>query len=124
MNCAIFVKDLFSFVFLRSSNAEVCDFLKGEPAEEIRGIDWRRATWNGVEWPRMAVHNQLQMKENEKKEKSLLDVLNHFTLQPAKGLDGVRDRTRCQVEICEQKHTWLQTFWNVHAWAQTYTAQI
>lgn len=39
MNCVIFVKDLFSFVFLRNCNAEVCDFLKGETAEEIRGID-------------------------------------------------------------------------------------
>ena len=94
-----------------------CDFLKrGETAEEICGIDWRRATWNGVDWPRMAVYNRLQMKRNEKKEKSLLDVLNHFTLQPAKGLDGVRDRTRCQVEMCSGKHTWQQTSWNVHTW--------
>lgn len=70
MNCVIFVKDLFSFVFLRNSNAEVCDFLKGETAEEICGIDWRRATWNGVDWPRMAVHNQLQMKEMKRKRKA------------------------------------------------------
>lgn len=88
MNCFIFVKDLFSFVFLRNSNTEVCDSLKGETAEKIRVIDWRRASWNGVDWPSMAVHKQLQNERNEKKEKSLLDVLNHFTLQPAKRLDG------------------------------------
>lgn len=39
MNCVIFVKDLFSFVFLRNGNAEVCDFLKGEIAEKICGTD-------------------------------------------------------------------------------------
>lgn len=46
---------------------------------------------------------------NEKKEKSLLDVLNHFTLQPAKGLNGKRDQIQCQVEARCQKHTWPQT---------------
>lgn len=119
MNPYIVVEDLFSFVFLWNSNTEVCDFLKGETAEEICGIDWRRATWNGVDWPRMAVHNQPQMKEMKRK-RSLLDVLNHFTLQPAKGLDGVRDRTQCQVEMCYQEHTWPQTSWKVYTW-EAYT---
>lgn len=39
MNCAIVVKDLFSFVFLQNPKAEICDFLKGESTEEIYGID-------------------------------------------------------------------------------------
>lgn len=46
-----------------------------------------------------------QPASNEKKEKSLLDVLNHFTLQPAKGLDEVCDQTWCQVAMCYQRHT-------------------
>lgn len=70
MKYVIVVKDLFSFVFFRNSKSHVCDFLKGETAEEMCGIDWRRATWNGVDWPGMAVHNQLQMKEMKRKRKA------------------------------------------------------
>lgn len=39
MNSLIFVKDLFSFVFLRNNNAQACDFLKGETTEDICSID-------------------------------------------------------------------------------------
>lgn len=70
MKRLIMVKDLFSFVFLRNPNALVGDFLKRETTEEILTIDWRRATWNGVGWPRMEVHNQLQMKEMKRKRKA------------------------------------------------------
>lgn len=92
MKSLIFVRDLFScvcacVVFLgRNNNAQICDFLKGEAAEDICAIDWRRATWNGVDWPGIAAHNWPQMKEMKRKrkkkkkmkKKSLLDVSNNF----------------------------------------------
>lgn len=69
MNCVI-LKDLFSFVFLRNCDAKVRDFFKGESAGEICGIVWRRVTWNGVDWPKIAVHNQPPMKEMKRKRKA------------------------------------------------------
>lgn len=49
-------------------------------------MKWGWLTQDGITQP-------ASNERNEKKERSLLDVLNHFTLQPAKGLDRMRDQT-------------------------------
>lgn len=82
-----------------------------------RGNLWYRLKESHLKWGWLTQDGSTQPAwngRNEKKEKSLLDVLNHFTLQPAKGLDGVRDRTRCQVKMSYQKHTCPQTSSNLH----------
>lgn len=88
MNCVIFVKDLLSFVFLWNNNAQACDFLKGEDVKEHW---WCRLKESHLKWGWLTQDGSTQQASNErdeKKEKSLLDVLNHFTLGPAKGLIG------------------------------------
>lgn len=117
MNCLIMLKDLFSFVFSWDPNALVCDFLKREATEEIRAIDWRRATWNGVGWPRMEVHNQLQMKEMKRKREAYwMYWIILLCSQP-------RDWIGCVIRLssrskCVIRSALDQTSWNIHiGWA-------
>lgn len=122
MNWATVVKDLFSFVFLRNPNAEVCDFFKGETAEEICGIDWRRATWNGVDWPRIAVHNQRQMKEMKRKRKAYwMYWIILLCSQPRDWMGcviGLSTRSKCVIRnTLDRRH--LKTY----TWDKPYTVQ-
>lgn len=100
MNGLIFVKDLFSFVFLQKRQRPGLWLFE---RRNHRGHLQYRLKESHLKWGWLTRGGGTQPasnERNEKKEKSLLEVLNHFTLQPAKGLDGARDRTRCQVEMC------------------------
>lgn len=121
MNLVTVVKDLDSFVFLQNPYAWVCNFLKRETAEEICSIDWR-ATWNRVEWPGMAVHNQLQMKEMKRKRKAYwMYWIILLCSQPRdwKGcVIGFSAMLQCVIRnMLDRRH--LET----HTWTEEYTVQ-
>lgn len=105
MKGLIFVRDLFSYVgflalslFFRgfgggNNNAQVCDFLKGEPTRTFVLLIEGEPLEIGLADPGRRYATGNPNERNEKKEKgkkqtnkkSLLDVSNHFTKWAGKG---------------------------------------
>lgn len=86
MNCVIVVKDLFSFVFLVKQQ---CPELFERRIR--RGRLRYRLKESHLKWGWLTHDGSAQPASNErieKKRKSLLDVLNHFTLQPTRDWMG------------------------------------